>query len=173
MGKVKFVVFALSRAALSAVFVYAGFVKFCNPAAFYADIAAYRLLPEWAAYVCAYFLPPFEVVLGVGVLVPRYLKVSSALIAVLNVAFIIALASAWARGLDISCGCFGAGASVGAPDYALLIARDAVFAGLGAVIFRLSGGLGCPPQNRSRARARRIPGKGPGNPEEAGFLKEP
>ena len=51
----------------------------------------------------------------------------------LPIAFILGIASAWARGLSIDCGCFGGGGEVGANDtkYPQEIARDVLFAAAG------------------------------------------
>jgi hypothetical protein len=42
-------------------------------------------------------------------------------------AFIVAIAAAWLRGLDISCGCFGS--SEGETNYLWLILRDLLIVG--------------------------------------------
>jgi hypothetical protein len=54
--------------------------------------------------------------------------------------FIVAIASAWARGLTIDCGCFGGGGQVAANEtkYLQEIVRDAGLLGLALFIVRYS-----------------------------------
>lgn len=143
MEKVRFAAFHISRLLLAAVFIYAGIVKLYDPEAFYESIMAYRLLPAWGAYISAYFLPPLEILLGLGLFLRRYLKISALAIIFLNIVFIAVMGSAWFRGLDISCGCFGSDAS---SIYAYDIMRDIAFIILG--IFLLS----CP-EKSNRAKS--------------------
>lgn len=76
---------------------------------FTVDVANYRLVTApWDA-VAAYTVPWFEVLAGAclmaGVLRRGAILTLGGLVAV----FAVAVGSAWARGLDISCGCFGGG----------------------------------------------------------------
>jgi uncharacterized membrane protein YphA (DoxX/SURF4 family) len=97
--------------AVGGIFVYAGIFKALDPAQFAADIANFRLLPWPACAALALYLPWLEIVCGTALIVRR-LRVAAALVlSVLCVVFLIALASAKARGLDIACGCFGTGDS--------------------------------------------------------------
>ena len=80
------------------------------------------------AYWAAYFLPALELVCGVGVLIPKLRKEAAFLIVVMMLVFIVAIISAWVRGLDISCGCFGG--SEATANYPWLIFRDIVFMAL-------------------------------------------
>ena len=127
MVNAKLAVFYISRLILAAVFVYAGVIKLYDPAGFYESILAYRLLPNGLSYIIAYLLPPIEILLGIGLFFNRYVKVSALLIAILNVVFIFAISTAWGRGLDISCGCFGRDDSNAAFPYILDILRDVFF----------------------------------------------
>ncbi|MFA5058660.1 MAG: MauE/DoxX family redox-associated membrane protein [Opitutaceae bacterium] len=93
--------------ALSGVFLYAGAVKIPDPAGFAWAIHNYRLLPYPAAAALAVYLPWLELGCGLGVLWPKISP--GALIVLLGLCLVFsgALASALARNLDISCGCFG------------------------------------------------------------------
>ncbi len=51
-----------------------------------------------------------EILVGLCLLLGLLTRVAAAVSAVLLVAFIVGIASAWARGLSIDCGCFGGGA---------------------------------------------------------------
>jgi len=106
------------------VFIYAGAVKAWSPTDFVRDIEGYRLLPAGAAFLVALYLPWLEIICG-GCLISNWLRRGSFLaLTLLLLIFIAALASAWLRGLDISCGCFGADSEPG--RYSWLLLRDIV-----------------------------------------------
>ena len=113
-------------------FIYAGAIKLISPGVFLTDIESYRLVPYTFAVAASLWLPPLELICGLGVLIPRLRLESAIVIGGLMAVFSIALISAWARGLDISCGCFGR--SEVEANYPLLLARDALilFAAAGA-----------------------------------------
>lgn len=114
------------RLILAGLFVYAGVVKMLRPDLFFADILSYQLLPVWAALVVAYLLAPLEVLVGLGLLWKPTRGAAVLLGVAMMTVFIVAIMSAWARGLDISCGCFG-GNSEAAASYPWLIFRDLLF----------------------------------------------
>ena len=92
---------------IAGVFCYAGVIKLLHPDLLLQDIQSYNLVSYRVAYLGAYYLPALEIVAGLGLLLRSFRMQSAILLGLLNVVFIIALASAWIRGLDISCGCFG------------------------------------------------------------------
>ena len=94
------------RLYLGWVFVYASVHKIANPAGFAVDVATYDMLPLWAVNVVAIVLPWCELVAGGCLLVGFRARAAALSCAVMMVVFMIALASALARGLDMSCGCF-------------------------------------------------------------------
>lgn len=98
-----------ARTALAAVFVYAGVVKALDPAAFGLAIDHYRLLPHPLAAIVAVYLPWVEIMGGASLFWPRVRLGALLLLLGLCLVFCAAVASALARGLDISCGCFGNG----------------------------------------------------------------
>ena len=122
MAGIKVVIVWGLRLALAAVFLYAGVVKLISPDAFLADIESYRLLPYRAAWLIAYYLPALEVLVGVAILVPAWNRAAALVMGGMMGVFILALLSAWARGLDISCGCFGR--SPETRQYLWLFVRD-------------------------------------------------
>ena len=69
---------------------------------------------------------PLEIVVGLLLIVGLLTRVAALVSALLFVAFIIGIASAWARGLQIDCGCFGGGgyAADATEKYPWEIARD-------------------------------------------------
>ena len=105
--KAEEVIALAASVALSAVFVYAGAIKVLDLASFALAIDNYRLLPYPAAAALAMYLPWLELICGGAVLWPRIRLGAVAVLLGLCLVFGGAIASAWIRGLDISCGCFG------------------------------------------------------------------
>jgi len=102
------------------LFVVAGALKALDPASFAADIDHYHLLPYFALAPLALYLPWLEIVCGLAVIASCGFRRSALiLLLALAVVFTGAIVSAMIRGLDISCGCFGA-ASAMPLSYALV-----------------------------------------------------
>ena len=95
------------RILLCGTFVYAGASKLLDPQAFASDIGHYRLLPYPLAIALALYLPWLELLCGLAVTIRQLEYGALTLILGMCLTFAGALASAWWRGLDISCGCFG------------------------------------------------------------------
>ncbi len=91
-----------------------------------AAVRAYELLPEVVVPTVGQLLPVLEVVIGLALVLGVLTRGASVVSAVLFVAFIIGIASVWARGMTIDCGCFGGGGSDpdAASQYPWEIARD-------------------------------------------------
>jgi putative oxidoreductase len=96
------------RIGLAAVFVYAAIPKLLDPGEFAAAIQNYRAVPESVVGHIALFVPVFEIVIAIGLLVPPYTRGAALLGTLLLVVFGAAMAQARWRGIDLSCGCFGA-----------------------------------------------------------------
>ena len=116
----------LGRLVVGGVWVWAGALKVGDPAASVAAVRGYQLLPAGAAETVGRVLPTLELVVG-ACLVLGLLTRGVALVSVLlQLAFIVGIASVWARGIAIDCGCFGDGGPD--PDafsaYPWEIARD-------------------------------------------------
>jgi uncharacterized membrane protein YphA (DoxX/SURF4 family) len=92
---------------IGGLFIYAGAVKIVDPVEFARDIDNYKMLPWQLGVGLAFYLPWLEILAGLtlitGVLYRGGIFVLTALMSV----FVIATIAAKARGLDISCGCFG------------------------------------------------------------------
>jgi uncharacterized membrane protein YphA (DoxX/SURF4 family) len=116
----------IARLVLGGVWIYAGAIKLPDPEASISAVRAYQLLPLSVADGVGRLLPMLEVVIGTCLLVGLLTRVSAVISAVLQVAFIVGIASVWSRGIAISCGCFGDGGPD--PDafskYPWEIARD-------------------------------------------------
>ncbi len=92
---------------IALLFLYAGAAKALDPATFTTDVENYRLLPALPSALVAVYLPWLELVTALALLLNRLRAASLLLLLAMGAAFSVALASAWARSLDISCGCFG------------------------------------------------------------------
>jgi uncharacterized membrane protein YphA (DoxX/SURF4 family) len=115
-----------ARLVVGGVFVVAGALKLPDPAAAVRAVRAYRLLPESLVAPVAFGLPVGEIAIGLALLAGVFVRTAAIASAVLLVVFIAGVASAWARGLQIDCGCFGGGGEVGADEtaYPAEIIRD-------------------------------------------------
>jgi uncharacterized membrane protein YphA (DoxX/SURF4 family) len=72
-------------------------------------------------------LPILEILVGACLLLGLLTRLAGVLSALMQLAFVIGIASVWARGLSIDCGCFGGGANPTANAQAAYpwdIARD-------------------------------------------------
>jgi hypothetical protein len=94
---------------LASVFVYTGVTKLLGGIVFAGAIAAYRILPVWSVNAVAIVLPMLEVAVGVAVLFSRTRRAALWMMGLLLGVFMVALAQAIVRGLEIDCGCFGGG----------------------------------------------------------------
>ncbi len=122
------------RLILGGTLLAAGLLKVAHPYTSAAAVRAYRLLPNSLATTLGYALPWVEIGVSIALILGLYTRGASIISALLLLAFIFGVASAWARGLTIDCGCFGGGGQVapGATRYGQEIARDvglAVIAG--------------------------------------------
>ncbi|WP_245658151.1 DoxX family protein [Microtetraspora malaysiensis] len=116
-----------ARLVLAAVLIVAGGLKIGAPALSVQAVQAYQLLPDSLATAIGYGLPIVEIVIGVLLVVGLLTRVAAVVSGLLMLAFVIGIASAWARGLRIDCGCFGGGGELGAgesPNYLWEILRD-------------------------------------------------
>lgn len=96
----------LLRWFVAAIFILAGISKILNPDTFARDIDNYRLLPYLLVTIMAIILPWLEVSCGIFLIVGRWKKGAAFTLLILTFMFLIAIGSAIARGLDITCGCF-------------------------------------------------------------------
>ena len=92
---------------IGALFVYAGAVKVIDPVAFARDIDNYKMLPWRTGVSLALYLPWLEILCGLALITRVFFRGSVFIVTSLMSVFIIASIVAKARGLDISCGCFG------------------------------------------------------------------
>ncbi|GAA3082925.1 DoxX family protein [Streptosporangium carneum] len=149
----------VSRLVLACVLIVAGWGKIGTPVLSVQSVKAYKLLPDSLATVVGYGLPILEIVIGVLLIVGLLTRAAGAISALLMLAFVIGIASVWARGLRIDCGCFGGGGQLKPgvePDYLIDILRDSGLFVLGVVIawfgpgrLALDSALGLAPERES------------------------
>jgi uncharacterized membrane protein YphA (DoxX/SURF4 family) len=126
-----------ARLGLAAVWLVAGATKVGDLAASGRAVSAYRLMPYEAAKVVGAVQPFLEIALGLLLLAGVAVRLSAGISAVLLVIFVAGIASAWARGLQIDCGCFSQGGELGTgqlPTYGREILRDTGFLVLAAIL---------------------------------------
>ncbi|MGC4805195.1 MauE/DoxX family redox-associated membrane protein [Micromonospora sp. DT233] len=122
-----------ARLGLAAVWLVAGATKVGDLAASGRAVNAYEVLPYDVATVVGAALPFVELALGVLLLLGLATRLTAGVSAALLVVFVAGIASAWARGLNIDCGCFGSGGQLAAgqsPNYLPEILRDLGFLAL-------------------------------------------
>ncbi len=97
------------RLTVGGVWLVAGALKLEDPAESVRAVRAYDLLPEAIVPPVGHLLPVLEVAIGLLLVVGLLTRASAAVSALLFTAFVIGISAAWARGLQIDCGCFGGG----------------------------------------------------------------
>ena len=134
-------VITVVRVVVAGVFVVAGVMKIWDfkharsaTPDFTIAIQHFRLLPSPdLAVLLAVYLPWLEVVAALALFVRRVALGATAALLGMSAMFLAAIGSAWWRGLDIACGCFG---KDHAPtDFRTLILRDLVLLAAVAAIF--------------------------------------
>lgn len=97
----------LARWLVGGLFVVAGIFKIVQPAEFATDISHYRILPHALLNWLALTLPWVELAAGGLLLAGRWQRAAALVVSVLMFVFVVAVAQAMWRGLDVRCGCFG------------------------------------------------------------------
>lgn len=115
------------RLVLAAVWLVAGGLKVGSVQQSVQAVHAYELpLPDSLITFIGWGMPWFEVALGLLLLAGLLTRPAAIVSAITLTIFMIAVASAWARGLTIDCGCFGGGGQVapGEAQYISELLRD-------------------------------------------------
>jgi uncharacterized membrane protein YphA (DoxX/SURF4 family) len=127
----------VARLGLAAVWIIAGGLKVTDLAASGRAVNAYQIMPFSVAQVVGAVQPFVEIAIGLLLLIGLAVRLSAGISAVLLVIFMAGIVSAWARGLQIDCGCFSKGGALGAgesPEYGWELARDAGFLVLAGIL---------------------------------------
>ena len=116
----------LARLVVGGVWLAAGLLRVSDGAASVRAVRAYDLLPESVVPTVGHALPALEIVVGLALVAGALTRGAAVVSALLQIAFIVGIASAWARGLQIECGCFGGGGfdADATSKYPWEIARD-------------------------------------------------
>ncbi|TCR23199.1 methylamine utilization protein MauE [Streptomyces sp. BK205] len=128
-----------ARLTLAAVLAYAALVKVGDLTEAGRTVALYRIVPDDQAQLIGGVLPFVELAIALLLAAGLATRVAAVGTAVLLVVYVAAIASVWARGMSIDCGCFGGGGTLsdGAErGYAIDIARDLVLLGAAALLIR-------------------------------------
>lgn len=117
-----------ARLLVGTVLLVAGGLKLGNLGESVIAVRGYQLLPYDLTTPVGYLLPIVEVAAGVLLVTGLFTRWAAVAGAALLLAFVVGIASAWARGIGIDCGCFGGGGIVSREQaiaaYPWEIARD-------------------------------------------------
>jgi uncharacterized membrane protein YphA (DoxX/SURF4 family) len=128
----------VARLAAGAVFAVSGWTKVVDIEATIRSVRAYDLLPEALVRPVGTGLPVLELALAALLLTGLATRLAAGVTALLSLAFLVGVASAWARGLQIECGCFGNGGFTAnpVPGYVRELVLDTVLVGIAAWLLR-------------------------------------
>ena len=101
--------FLALRILIGGLFLYSGILKIASPQPFADSVASFELVPLGVIGLVALGLPPLEILLGAMLVSGWRMRPASFGVFVLSVVFCLVLSQALARGLQVDCGCFGAG----------------------------------------------------------------
>ncbi len=129
------------RLALGLVFLYAAYSKLRPPihpapslsvslSLFAMQIDSYQLLPVWAVTPLARTLPFLELMLGSLLLIGYRIRLVAAATSALLLVFFGVMLRTYFRGLEINCGCFGPGETLGVKT----LVRDGLLLGVALVV---------------------------------------
>lgn len=124
MKRMFFVLETFVRLGIGALFAWSAWFKIQDPALFASSVESYRILPECMVGIFSLFMPMLELLAGIGLVATKWSREAALLVAGMLLVFIVALAQAAVRGLDISCGCFDDDPETGTVAIAKALARD-------------------------------------------------
>lgn len=116
------------------LWLWTGLLKLKDPIAFSDAIRNYRLIGDPLIAAAALALPWLEIVCGVCLMGNWLARGSLSLLWGSLLVFTAAIALAWARGLDIACGCFGF--SEDSVNYPIKLAQNFALLLLGGWLWR-------------------------------------
>ncbi len=109
------------RLGFGAIFIWSGIAKLKYPISFADAVRNFELVNDPLAPAAALLIPWIEIIAGIFTMSGKMWKGSVFTLLLSLLIFTFALAFAWARGLDISCGCFG---GTGAVNFPLMVSRN-------------------------------------------------
>lgn len=116
----------VARLVLGGVLLVAGWLKIRDLVGSTQNVMAYEIFDYEISRLIGTVLPVVEIAVGLLLVIGLLTRAAAWVSAGLMVVFIVGIASAWARGLSIDCGCFGTGGPVAPEDtrYLSEILRD-------------------------------------------------
>ena len=106
------VITLLARLVLGGVLLAAGGLKVFKPTESANAVAAYKVLPTNLSHLIGYALPWLEVAIALLLIIGFMVRPAAVMSGLIMIVFIGAIASVWARGMLIDCGCFGGGGEI-------------------------------------------------------------
>jgi uncharacterized membrane protein YphA (DoxX/SURF4 family) len=101
------------RIALGAILVYSAWSKLKDSWALFAmAVDSYQVLPLWGVQLVARTLPWVELLIGVLLIVGRWMRVATVACSLLLLVFFGLMVRAHLKGMEINCGCFGPGEAI-------------------------------------------------------------
>jgi putative oxidoreductase len=126
----------LCRVLLGGAFLYASFGKILDPKTFAGHLVEYHLLDSATLVrLLAVVIPWVEWFCGVFLILGVFVRSVSLLSTTLLVVFLLSMIQAKVRGLNIDCGCFGAGEE---PIGIFTLARDSIFLVMSLLLLKSS-----------------------------------
>ena len=128
----------LAEICLGAILAISAVSHFNNQYRFFDSVLNYRILTGNSAELLAVLLPYLEITTGTALISGFFRKGAVAICTVLFAMFLVAQASALARGLKIGCGCFGdLGGLVSFTSVSIVFCLMMVSIGSLAILFRM------------------------------------
>jgi uncharacterized membrane protein YphA (DoxX/SURF4 family) len=125
------------RLILASVFIFASIDKIIHPQDFAVVVYNQQILPDFLINIVAILLPWMELILGICLLINRWMNGGAVMVFLLMLAFISMISFNLYRGLDVACGCFS---STSTESMTLLtFLRDFLILGLSAGLVLLVG----------------------------------
>lgn len=145
-----------TRVALGVLLLWAAAAKLPDMSAFAQDVANYRVVPAALVPYIAAAVVGIELLAGIALVTGMMARPAALVVAVLMLAFLVFLAQALLRGIDLRCGCFGGNE----PASWWSVARDGALLGAALAVARdRSQGLPLLQNQRNRTSAPRINGR--------------
>jgi uncharacterized membrane protein YphA (DoxX/SURF4 family) len=122
----------IGQVILAGIFIYAGYAKLREPwLQFAVSLSTFKLLPDSALEPVARTLPWCELALGIAILSGVLLRWTALIATLVLTLFFGVLIRSYAMGLQVDCGCFGAGEAALGPKR---LAEEALMLALGAAV---------------------------------------
>lgn len=130
------------RLFLGGMFMFAAGVKLSDPQGFSESVKAFRILPDHLAQFSTFAVPWIEMLAGAALIIGLWSRAAALVIAGMLAVFIAGIASVLARGLSVSCGCFGKlQPFCTGPLGACNIIQNSVLLVIGLIVTSWGGGL--------------------------------